>query len=166
MEPGHPIHTPCDWRRIGATAVTNPPELGWNSNTPLSSEALTGRRFDIQIIFGLLFIPVLSGDGSFITGTTKITSYEYIFEISSDDSSTYGALTASEFIKRYGLLLPSNEVIIGTGVVNKIENLIDEIPCISDLRKKFYKTILNKRYDLILKPAYDLINENKFLLEL
>lgn len=50
--------------------------------------------------------------------------------------------------------------------MNKIENLIDEIPCISDLRKKFYKTILNKRYDLILKPAYDLINENKFLLEL
>ena len=44
--------------------------------------------------------------------------------------------------------------------MNKIENLIDEIPCISDLRKKFYKTILNKRYDLILKPAYDLINEN------
>lgn len=50
--------------------------------------------------------------------------------------------------------------------MNKIENLIDEIPCISDLRKKFYKTILNKRYELILKPAYDLINENKFLLEL
>lgn len=53
--------------------------------------------------------------------------YAQNIKISSDDSSTYGALTASEFIKRYGLLLPSNEVIIGTGVVNKIENLIDNI---------------------------------------
>ena len=53
--------------------------------------------------------------------------YAQNIKISSDDSSTYGALTASEFIKRYGLLLPSNEVIIGTGVVNKIENLIENI---------------------------------------
>ena len=53
--------------------------------------------------------------------------YAQNIKISSDDSSTYGALTASEFIKRYGLLLPSNEIIIGTGVVNKIENLIDNI---------------------------------------
>ena len=47
--------------------------------------------------------------------------YAQNIKISSDDSSTYGALTASEFIKRYGLLLPSNEIIIGTSVVNKIE---------------------------------------------
>ena len=53
--------------------------------------------------------------------------YAQNVKISSDDSSTYGALTASEFIKRYGLLLPSNEIIIGTGVVNKIEGLIDNI---------------------------------------
>ena len=50
--------------------------------------------------------------------------------------------------------------------MEKIESLIDEIPYISDLRKKFYKIILNKRYELILKPAYELLNENKFLLEL
>lgn len=53
--------------------------------------------------------------------------YAQNIKISSDDSSTYGALTASEFIKRYGLLLPSSEIIIGTGVVNKIENLIENI---------------------------------------
>ena len=53
--------------------------------------------------------------------------YAQNIKISSDDSSTYGALTASEFIKRYGLLLPNNEIIIGTSVVNKIEGLIDNI---------------------------------------
>ena len=31
--------------------------------------------------------------------------YAQNIKISSDDSSTYGALTASEYIKRYGLLL-------------------------------------------------------------
>ena len=50
--------------------------------------------------------------------------------------------------------------------MKKIENLIDGIPCISDLRKKFYKIILNKRYELILKPAYELICKNKFLFEI
>lgn len=49
--------------------------------------------------------------------------------------------------------------------MKKIEDLIDEIPCISDLRKNVYKVILYKRYELILKPASELINKNKFLLE-
>lgn len=38
---------------------------------------------------------------------------------------------------------------------NKIDRLIDEIECINDLRKKFYKTMLRERYERILKPAYE-----------
>ena len=37
----------------------------------------------------------------------------------------------------------------------KIDKLIDEIECINDLRKRFYKTMLRERFEKILKPAYE-----------
>lgn len=41
--------------------------------------------------------------------------------------------------------------------VDAIEELINAIPCITDLQKDFYKQYLNKRYELMIRPAYELI---------
>lgn len=38
--------------------------------------------------------------------------------------------------------------------MNQIENEIDIMPIISDVRREFYKTLLNRRYDIILKKSY------------
>lgn len=38
---------------------------------------------------------------------------------------------------------------------------IDKMPIISDIRKKFYKKLLNGRYDVIVKNSYDKLMENK-----
>ena len=38
--------------------------------------------------------------------------------------------------------------------VEKIYNIIDEIPCITNIRKEFYKTIIKYKYENILKVAY------------
>lgn len=43
---------------------------------------------------------------------------------------------------------------------NKINKIIDETPYISDIRKKFYKTIIKMCYDEILIPAFNKLNEN------
>lgn len=40
--------------------------------------------------------------------------------------------------------------------MEKIEDLINATPYITDLQKDFYKLYLNKRYELILQPAYRL----------
>lgn len=37
-----------------------------------------------------------------------------------------------------------------------IEELIDAIPSVTALQKEFYKQYINKRYELIIKPAYEL----------
>ena len=37
----------------------------------------------------------------------------------------------------------------------KINNVIDETPAISDIRKDFYKKIIKLRYEKILKWSYD-----------
>lgn len=37
----------------------------------------------------------------------------------------------------------------------KIDNIIEEIEEISDIRKEFYKKILRVRYEKILKYSYD-----------
>ena len=39
--------------------------------------------------------------------------------------------------------------------MNKINKIIDETEYISDLRKEFYKRIINERYNKILKLAYE-----------
>mgnify|MGYP002537258319 CR=1 FL=1 len=38
--------------------------------------------------------------------------------------------------------------------IEKINNIIDKIPCISDIRKSFYKKIIKSKYNDILKVAY------------
>ena len=47
--------------------------------------------------------------------------------------------------------------------MQKINEIIDNTPYISDIRKDFYKKILDNRYNKILKVAYDklLINDKK-----
>ena len=37
--------------------------------------------------------------------------------------------------------------------MNKINSLIDDIECMSDVRKKFYKNILNKRFEVLKNIA-------------
>lgn len=38
--------------------------------------------------------------------------------------------------------------------LSKIDKLIDGVPCISEIHKKFYKTMIKERHERILKPAY------------
>ena len=42
--------------------------------------------------------------------------------------------------------------------IEKIEKFIDSIECISNIRKNFYKQIIEQRYD-ILKEVYENIKE-------
>jgi hypothetical protein len=39
--------------------------------------------------------------------------------------------------------------------MNKVNELIDETPLISDVQRMFYKHILKARYDRILKESFD-----------
>ena len=48
--------------------------------------------------------------------------------------------------------------------IEKINEFINEIDCISDIRKQFYKNIINKRYD-ILKGTYEYIIKNEKVLQ-
>ena len=41
--------------------------------------------------------------------------------------------------------------------MKKVDEIIDNTPYISDVRKNFYKIILSKRYEMVLKPAYELL---------
>ncbi len=43
----------------------------------------------------------------------------------------------------------------------KINDIIEKIPCISEIRKEFYKKILNMRYEKILKVSYEKLIKNK-----
>lgn len=45
----------------------------------------------------------------------------------------------------------------------KIEKIIDEMPIISDIRKKFYKTMIQERYNKILKYSYDKIQKRNVI---
>lgn len=47
------------------------------------------------------------------------------------------------------------EEIVNKIDMNKIEYEIDCMPIISKIRRKFYKVLLNGRYDVILKKSYD-----------
>ena len=38
--------------------------------------------------------------------------------------------------------------------MKKINDIVDDIPYITEVRKEFYKTILNQKYNEILKVAY------------
>ena len=39
--------------------------------------------------------------------------------------------------------------------LEEIDDIIDEIPLISEVHKTFYKTMIKHRYDKILKYSYD-----------
>ena len=41
---------------------------------------------------------------------------------------------------------------------DKINAVIEGIPCITDLQKEFYRTYIKTRYDLILKPAFERVH--------
>lgn len=41
--------------------------------------------------------------------------------------------------------------------LEKIDAFINQVPGISDLQKEFYKHYLNARYDLIIRPAFELV---------
>ncbi len=45
--------------------------------------------------------------------------------------------------------------------IEKINKIIDEIPCITDIRREFYKTIIKYKYEDILKVAYKKISRKK-----
>lgn len=41
--------------------------------------------------------------------------------------------------------------------MRQIEEMIDQVPYISDLQKEFYKKYVNARHDLLLRPAFELV---------
>lgn len=43
--------------------------------------------------------------------------------------------------------------------LKKISSFINNIECLTDLQKQFYTTVLNARYELILKPAYERVTK-------
>ena len=43
--------------------------------------------------------------------------------------------------------------------IDEFNSFIDEIPCMSDIRKEFYKKIIRIRYDII-KDVYDKLNKS------
>lgn len=67
----------------------------------------------------------------------KINYYEYITSLKNQD--------CNNALKRIVPLID----------MNKINKIIDETEYISDLRKEFYKRIINERYNKILKLAYE-----------
>ena len=46
--------------------------------------------------------------------------------------------------------------------MEKIEQLINETPYITDLQKDFYKAYINARYEKILLPAYEQVSSQGF----
>ena len=73
----------------------------------------------------------------------KISPYKYINSLSNDNCN-------KALLKIY----PKIDI-------QKINEFIDSIP-ISDLRKEYYKTIIFERYDKILTPAYNSLNQESF----
>ncbi len=67
---------------------------------------------------------------------SKIKYYDFIAKLENDD--------CSEALMR---MYPRIDI-------NKINDIIDEIPCITDIRKKFYKIIIKYKYEDILQVAY------------
>ena len=67
---------------------------------------------------------------------SKIKYYDFITKLENDD--------CSEALMR---MYPRIDI-------NKINDIIDEIPCITDIRKKFYKIIIKYKYEEILQVAY------------
>lgn len=67
---------------------------------------------------------------------SKIKYYDFITILENDD--------CSEALMR---MYPRIDI-------NKINDIIDEIPCITDIRKKFYKIIIKYKYEDILQVAY------------
>lgn len=43
--------------------------------------------------------------------------------------------------------------------IDKINEIIEDIPYISNIRKKFYKDIINLRYEKILKFSYEKLSK-------
>lgn len=73
----------------------------------------------------------------------RINYYEFISALKNND--------CNEALKR----------IIEKIDMNKIEQEIDNMPIISDIRKEFYKTLLKGRYEIILKKSYEKLIKHK-----
>jgi hypothetical protein len=73
-------------------------------------------------------------------GNRKINYYDFLIRAENED--------ANEALKR---IAPRIDL-------EQIESFIDQVPGISDLQKEFYKTYVNARYDLIIRPALEMVS--------
>ena len=73
----------------------------------------------------------------------RINYYDYISSLKSEDCN-----------KSVLKIVPKIDM-------NKIKKEIDNMPIISDIRKQFYKILLNGRYDIILKRTYNKLIKTK-----
>ena len=69
----------------------------------------------------------------------KINYYDFLSHAENED--------ANEALKRMAPKINMGE----------IESFIDQVPGISDLQKEFYKVYVNARYDLLIRPAFELV---------
>ena len=67
----------------------------------------------------------------------RINYYEYIASLKNEDCN-----------KAILRIVPKIDI-------NKIENVINNMPLITDIRKQFYKTLIKDRYNVILKSTYN-----------
>ena len=84
-------------------------------------------------------------NSSFTINKQKINYYDFM--INSD---------LSEFKEAVLRIVPNIDL-------NKIDDIIDETPELSNVRNKFYKTMIRERYEKILLPVYRKIYEKEIL---
>lgn len=75
----------------------------------------------------------------------KINYYEYISSLKNRE--------CNEALKRIVPLID----------LERINTIIDDVPDISDIRKSFYKKIIEERYNKILKYSFDKLNKGELV---
>lgn len=83
-----------------------------------------------------------------------------IFELEGKKINPYyfmGSMTYQECSQAVQRLVPK----VGASLI-KIRKLIENIPCLSDVQKEFFKTLIECRYENALLPAYEkIMNKNE-----
>lgn len=74
-----------------------------------------------------------------------------VFELNSHHIKPYELIASKKYVKCNEAL----KRIVPRIDMKKIGGVIDDIPCISNVQKNFYKTIIKERYQKVLLPAFN-----------
>lgn len=119
---------------------------------------------------GSCLYPMLSDDGMYkvISSEKEINTriYDYpkaAFTYAGEKVSYVEFVQNDEALKRFPLLIVSITEIQHTLSRDTVNDIIDNTPVISEVRKVFYQTMIRERYEKIILPAYNVvktINQN------